>query len=64
MTDYASTVPLTQDEDPGGANPYTSIGTTLLGFLIASSLIVAPVVAITITGHNADTATPASVKQL
>ena len=64
MTDYASTVPQTQDEDPGGANPYASIGTTLLGFLIASSLIVAPLVAITTPIHDASAPTPVIVKEL
>ena len=64
MTDYASTMPQTQEEDPGGANPYASIGTTLLGFLIASSLIVAPLVAITTPINDATTPTPVIVKEL
>ena len=64
MTDYASMMPQTQEEDPGGANPYTTIGTTILGFLIASSLIVAPLVAVTAPAQDADAATPVIVKQL
>ena len=64
MTDYASTMPQSQDEDPGGANPYFAIRTTLLGFLIASSLIVAPLVAITTPIHDAAAPTPVIVKEL
>ena len=39
MTDYHSTVPQTQDEDPGGALVQFLIGTS-----IAASLIFAPMV--------------------